>query len=110
MRGNAYLIGRLLSTADEFHRNYCDHERAGEKPNQLIGNALVPTALENPVAALARLADRLPLYQRVADESLRVKIGRIEQSIDKSNLPTRCDDTERAQMLLGYLARPELED
>jgi hypothetical protein len=110
MSSNAYLIGRLLSVADEFHREYCKHERRGNYPPQFIGNALMPTALDNPVAGLARLADRLLLYQRVADEELRALMGGIERGIDRSLLRTSCTDVEKAEMLLGYLARPELKE
>lgn len=105
MSQNAYLIGRLMSIADEFHRNYCKHERDGRQPPQLLGNALMPTALENPVAGLARLAERFSLYQRVAGKGLREQAGEVEQAIKKDELPNRCSDTEKAQMLLGYLAR-----
>jgi hypothetical protein len=106
MKQNAYLIGRLMSLADEFHRVYCKRERDGKFPPQLIGNALMPTALENPVEGLARLAERLTLYQRVADVNLRDEVGAVERAIDKNDLPARCSDAEKAQMLLGYLARP----
>jgi hypothetical protein len=109
MSQNAYLIGRLMSLADEFHRDYCKHERGGDLPKQLIGNALMPTALENPVAGLARLAERLTLYHRVAETRLRDEAGAVERVIEKQNLPTRCSDVEKAQMLLGYLARPYRE-
>ncbi len=109
MSQNAYLIGRLMSLADEFHRNYCKRERDGEFPRQFIGNALMPTALENPTAGLARLAERLILYQRVADTGLRDEAGAVSRAIVKNALPPRCSDAEKAQMLLGYLARPSGE-
>jgi CRISPR-associated protein (Cas_Csd1) len=110
MAENAYLIGRLMSLADEFHRNYCRHERKGlPLPPSLIGNSLMPTALENPTAGLARLAERLTLYQRVADTGLRDEAGAVSRGIDKNALPPRCSDAEKAQMLLGYLARPSGE-
>jgi hypothetical protein len=111
MNSNAYLIGRLLSLADEFHRFYCDHERGGKRPPQLIGNSLMPTALENPAMGLARLAERLPLYQKVASAKLRDEAGAIERAIDKAALRShsQCSDADKAQMLLGYLARPDLE-
>ncbi len=111
MSQNAYLIGRLMSLADEFHRNYCERERKGlPRPRSLIGNALMPMALENPTAGLARLAERLTLYQRVADTGLRDEAGAVSQAIAKKALPPRCSDAEKAQMLLGYLARPKGED
>jgi hypothetical protein len=108
MLKNTYLIGRLLSLADRLHRNYCEHERGGRIPPQLFGNALIPTALENPAAGLARLSERLPLYYRCADRSLRAEVAEVEQAIDKDTVPDRCNDAEKAQMLLGYLARPDL--
>ena len=68
MTRNPYQIGRLLSLADELHRNYCKHERDGKLPNgPLIGNSLLTTALANPVACLSLLADRSPVYLRVAE-------------------------------------------
>jgi hypothetical protein len=110
MSRNHYLIGRLFSTADEFHRQYCQHARDGAIPSgRLLGNALMSTALDNPTQALARLAERLLLYQTVADSDLRNKAGQIESAIDKSELPTTCNDAEKAQLLLGYLARPDLQ-
>jgi hypothetical protein len=107
MQRNSYLIGRLLSIADEFHRNYCRIARDAEMPPRLIGNALMPTALENPEEGLARLAERIVLYQSVAPVSLREAAAEVERAIDKDALPSRCTDEEKAQMLLGYLARPE---
>ncbi len=109
MSRNPYLIGQLLSLADEFHRNYCKHEREGRLPPRLIGNALMPTALERPTEGLARLSERLLLYQSVATTELRDRAGMIEKAIDKDALPPHCSDEDKAQMLLGYLARPELE-
>ena len=105
MNSNAYLIGKLLGIADEIQREYCRHERKGKFPPQFIGNALMPVALENPAKGLAQLADRLPLYHRTADEKLRDRAGAIERDIDKSSLPENCSDVQKAQMLLGYLAR-----
>ena len=108
MKDNAYWIGRLLSLADRLHRNYCVRERKNELPPQLIGNALMPTCLDNPQAGLARLAERLPLYQRTADEKLRMEVAEITDKIDHVNLPDRNTDADKAQLLLGYLARPDL--
>jgi hypothetical protein len=108
MRKNPYWLGRLLGLADRLHRNYCDRERGGRMPPQLLGNALMPTALDNPVAGLARLAERLPLYYRCADAALRAELAEAEQALDRENLPERCGDADKAQMLLGYLARPDL--
>jgi hypothetical protein len=107
MDRNHYLIGRLMSVADRMHMHYCKTVRKGDIPPQLIGNAIMPTALESPVAGLARLADRLPLYQRSAPVWLRREAAEIEASMDKVHLPGRCTDEDKAQMLLGYLARTD---
>jgi hypothetical protein len=108
MSRNPYLIGRLLSLADQLHLNYCRRERKGQVPPQLLGNSLMPAALDSPVAGLARLSERLPLYYRFAPTELRGEVAEVEQAIDKDGLPERCGDMEKAQMLLGYLARPDL--
>jgi len=107
MKSNSYLIGRLLNMADELHRTYCRVMREGQFPQRLIGNALMPTALENPKQGLARLAERVVLYLSVAPTELRKAAADIELAIDKNALPGACNDEEKAQMLLGYLASPE---
>jgi hypothetical protein len=104
-----YWIGRLLAVADRFHLHYCRVERDERIPRgPLIGNATMPTALENPLAGLARLAERIPLYQRVADDRLRRESAEVTSHIDPTKLSDRATDEEKAQMLLGYLARPDL--
>lgn len=108
MAAMPYWIGRLLAVADKFHRNYCDVERDRKYPPQLIGNATMPTCLENPQAGLARLSERLPLYQQVAGVQLGTEAAEIVSNIDPENLPKRATDEQKAQMLLGYLARPDL--
>lgn len=111
-------IGRLLALADSLHQQYCKHVRKGESPSQLIGNALFNTALEQPVFALARLAERLTPYQAWArtfqsdDPNAGVglvkyflgEIAACTAAIRIDELPTRMADTDKAKMLLGYLA------
>lgn len=109
MNRNPYQIGRLLRLADELHREYCRHERDNKFPNgPLLGNSLLTTALANPVACLSLLLERSHVYLRVADSSLWNRFGEVEKAVDKDNLPTHCTDEDKAQVLLGYLARPEL--
>jgi len=109
MAQNPYLIGRLLSLADRMHRNYCERQRDGQLPKgPLLGNALMATTLENPAAGLARLAERLAIYYSVAETALRAELAEVEAGIDKSLVPDSCTDVDKAQMLLGYLARPDL--
>jgi len=111
-------IGRLLALADSLHLQYCKHVRTGDSPSQLIGNALFNTALEQPVFALARLAERLTSYQAWArtfqsnDPEAGVglvkyflgEIAACTASIRLDELPQRMSDADKAKLLLGYLA------
>lgn len=128
MKEPTYQLGRLLAYADSLHQQYCKHVRGGDSPTQLIGNALFATALEQPVFALARLAERLVPYQAWAktfrntnpelksgyEKTLLKLIGEcsahfIEEhdgafTIRIDELPPRMTDTDKAKLLLGYLA------
>jgi hypothetical protein len=111
-------IGRLLALADSLHQQYCKHVRKGDSPSQLIGNALFNTALEQPVFALARLAERLTPYQAWArtfqsnDPEAGVglvkyflgEIAACTARIHLDELPQRMTDADKAKLLLGYLA------
>jgi hypothetical protein len=111
-------IGRLLALADSLHQQYCKHVRKSETPSQLIGNALFNTALEQPVFALARLAERLTPYQAWArtfqsgDPTAGVglvkyflgEIAACTAAIRIDELPDRMSDADKAKLLLGYLA------
>ena len=111
-------IGRLLALADSLHQQYCKHVRKGESPSQLIGNALFNTALDQPVFALARLAERLTPYQAWArtfqsnDPDAGVglvkyflgEIAACTAAIRLDELPQRMSDADKAKLLLGYLA------
>ncbi len=128
MKEPTYQLGRLLAYADSLHQQYCKHVRADKTPTQLIGNALFGTALEQPVFALARLAERLVPYQAWAktfrntnpevksgyEKTLLKLIGEcaayfIEERdgafvIRADELPSRMTDIDKAKLLLGYLA------
>jgi hypothetical protein len=111
-------IGRLLALADSLHQQYCKHVRKGASPSQLIGNALFSTALDQPVFALARLAERLTPYQAWArtfqsdDPNAGVglvkyflgEIATCTAAIRIEELPARMSDADKAKLLLGYLA------
>jgi len=119
MNSPAYLVGRFLSLADDLHLKYCQHVRKGSIPPQLVGNALMPTALETPEKALSMLSQRILPYQAWAktlsgDEknvglvkSFLGKIGAVTSQINERQMPLTCSDTDKAQMLLGYLAWSE---
>ena len=118
MKSPPYLIGRLLSLADQLHVQYCHEVRKKQVPPQLVGNALMTSALETPEKALALLWQRIKPYHAWAqtvqggDEVRLAKyflgeIGRVCASLSETDLPSRCSDTDKVAMLLGYLARSE---
>jgi len=126
----SFLVGQMMSLADTLHKEYCKHVRAnkggnddgsanqGEKssglPRQLIGNAAMSVAMDDPTAGLARLSERILIYQAWANTAsgdvglARWTLGeyrRISEELGKMNLPDRISDADKAQMLLGYLSR-----
>lgn len=119
MNSPAYLVGRFLSMADDLHLKYCQHVRKGSIPPQLVGNALMPTALEMPEKALSMLSQRILPYQAWAktlsgsNEDVGLvkfflkQIGEVSNQLKEAGLSPTCSDTDKAQMLLGYLARSE---
>jgi len=119
MNSPAYLVGRFLSLSDDLHLKYCQHVRKGSIPPQLVGNALMPTALETPEKALSMLCQRILPYQAWAktlsgDEKdvglvkyFLKQIGEVSNQLKEAGLSPTCSDTDKAQMLLGYLARSE---
>jgi len=119
MNETAFQLGRLLALADTLHREYCVHVRKGSIPPQLIGNAVMPAAADNPEDAIDRLRERMNIYQAWAtkshgDEYRLAKwavgqMGRICNAI-KRPLPTKTNKTFRAELFLGYLARPSKDE
>lgn len=128
MKSAPYLVGRLLSLADQLHYHYCQHVRDKNVPPQLMGNALMPTALEEPVKALALYCNRVLPYQAWAKTTPDEKavglaryflaelgkvcseLGEVCSDPPSTSLPERCTDSDKAKMLIGYLARPEKSD
>lgn len=100
MDETAFQLGRLLSLADTLHREYCVHVRKGSIPPQLIGNALMPAAADNPEDAIDRLRERMNIYQawatKVSGEEYRLakwalgQMGEICHAI-KRPLSTKTD-------------------
>jgi len=118
MHSPAFLVGRLLALADDLHFQYCQGVRKGHTPGQLLGNALMPTALETPEVALAICAQRIMPYQAWAKTSsadeygpgrrakhLLAQLGEVSAEINLADLPKRARDTDKAQIILGYLAK-----
>lgn len=120
MKTAPYLIGRMLSLADQIHYHYCQHVRKGSAPSQLIGNALMATALEEPEKALALYAQRILPYQAWAKTTggdgaglakyFLSELGKVCSEVALVDVPSRCADMDKAQMLLGYLAKTEKSD
>lgn len=120
MKTAPYLIGRMLSLADQIHFHYCQQVRNGSAPSQLIGNALMTTALEEPEKALALYAQRILPYQAWAKTTsgdgaglakfFLAELGKACSEVALVDVPRRCADSDKAQMLLGYLAKIEKSD
>ncbi|MGJ0514950.1 MAG: type I-C CRISPR-associated protein Cas8c/Csd1 [Methylomicrobium sp.] len=119
MKSPAYLIGRLFSVADQLHDKYCKYVRKDSKPPQLLGNALMAIALEHPKQALAMFSQRMLPYQAWArtysDPNPEKEAGLVHfflnewgaicnQLAELEEIPELCRDTDKAAMLLGYLA------
>jgi hypothetical protein len=131
MKEPTYHLGRLLACADALHFEYCRRVRNNEAPSQLIGNALFTTALEQPVFAIARLAERIVPYQAWAKtyrhvpkdendkggwEKLLLRYiaeccaefieedGGGVKRIRADELPGKMSDLDKAKLMLGYMA------
>ena len=115
MKEPAYRLGRFLSLVDTLHLEYCKRVRKGDIPPQLLGNALIPLATSDPEKGLARMLERIRIYQAWAQKSdsglARWALGQIGELTpplaDELKKLTRLDDAARAQLLLGYLAQSE---
>lgn len=127
-----FLVGQMMSLADTLHKEYCLKVRGTRKgsdvsnkkgngqrntsglPRQLIGNAAMSIAMDDPIEGLARLTERILIYQAWANTASG-DIGyagwalgeyrRVSEELGKMTLPNRSTDADKAQMLLGYLSR-----
>ena len=114
MKNAAFNVGRMLALADKLHEQYCRNVRKNEVPPQLIGNALMHTALDNPTKGLARLSERLLIYQawatKVQGDDVGLakwvlgQMGQVSAELENDDIPKQTDDAVKAQILLGYLA------
>ncbi len=118
MSSPAFLIGQLMSLADVLHREYCVKVRKGSLPTQLIGNAAMNVALNNPEEGLARLSERILIYQAWAKTVHEngyagwalSEFGNISSMLGDCEIPKKATDVEKAQLLLGYLSRISKKD
>jgi hypothetical protein len=114
MEGRDYLLGQFLQFSDRLHKLYCEHERKGSMPPQLIGNAAVSMAIQSPNRALQVLSQRMLVYLAWADRYkgvdaglvkwTRKELGRISADLRDTDLSLRVAPNGKAELLLGYLA------
>jgi hypothetical protein len=119
MKKAAFNIGRMLALADTLHKEY-RYAHDNSIPPQLIGNALMATAIDNPERGLVRLRERIMIYKAWADKVNGEKyglakwalsqMGQVANELAGVDLPTRTDDAAKAQMLLGYLERSKKDN
>lgn len=128
MKDTFFYVGRFLSLIDTLHFEWCKFVRGGypekeEKvwrkaiPPQLLGNAHLQIALDNPVSAIDMLSRRINIYQawtkKEQGEQVKLarwavgELGKVADLLSDKNLPSSTSSIERAQILLGYLARSE---
>ena len=115
MENTPYLIGRFLNLADGLHSVWCRNVKEKDPlPPQLLGSSLFASFQINPVQAFAIASLRLKPYldwaktNQTKDAALSRwfvgEFGRVCSAIVKSQVPVRLSDTDKAEMLLGYLA------
>jgi len=129
MKNAAFSVGRMLALADKLHCEYCinvrgknasDEEKKKSVPPQLIGNALMRTALDNPLKGLSLLSERLLIYQAWATKAQGENVGlakwalgqmgKVSADLENADIPKQADDAVKAQILLGYLAHTKNEE
>jgi len=123
MKEAAFNLGRLLSLADNLHAQYCKAHMKGkgkDLPPQLLGNAHLLIAFDNPDKALALLGERLRIYYGWATQVqgeeyklvkwLKGQMGEVSNKLKDVVWPQMADDSIKAQVLLGYLARTKSEE
>lgn len=126
MASPAFLVGRVLALADSLHLQYCEGVRNGGVPGQLLGNALMQAALESPESALALYAQRILPYQAWArtcdvpkdkDKSPQALakyflglLGETCSEISLLDIPEHTTDADKAQIILGYLAKQSTQN
>ena len=117
MKDTFFQVGRFLSLIDALHLEYCKHVRGGSVPPQLLGNAHLSIALDSPVSAIDLLSRRIGIYQawtrKEQGEDVRLarwsvgQLGKVSALLADKTLPSSTSNAERAQILLGYLAKFE---
>lgn len=110
MSNTPYQIGQLLALVDELHYEYCQRQRDGAIASQLLGNSVMRIAYDNPQRAIQTLYMRLMPYLNWA-KTRKDKpwaywpIRDLGDELRQASFRTPPTDADRAQMLLGYLAK-----
>lgn len=130
MKDTFFYVGRFLSLVDTLHFEYCKHVRGGfpdapeDKwrkaiPPQLLGNAHLNIALDSPASAFDLLSRRLNVYEAWTKKEQSNTVGLARWCMGEirkvtallaekpDTLPTRTASVDRAQILLGYLAKSD---
>ncbi len=117
MKDTFFYVGRFLSLLDTLHLEYCKSVREGSIPPQLLGNAHLQIALDNPLSAIDLLSRRIGIYQawtkKEQGEYVKLarwavgQLGKVTALLSEKTLPSSTTSAERAQILLGYLAKSE---
>ncbi len=122
MNKTPYQIGRMLNLADGLHKLYCENVRGKDKlPAELLGASFYTAASTNPVQAFATLGIRMKPYLAWAKTNTSEEyaglsrwylseFAKVSEAITRNGLPTKMNDTDKAQMLLGYLASSKQSD
>jgi len=133
MKTKEYLLGNLFALSDELHLLYCKYVRTSEEnrkkgefliPPQLLGNALMSTALESPGRVFSVYCQRILPYQSWARTNktevvkltnwMNKKLGDIAFELaavlKDEGFGSRLNDSEKAMLLLGYLAGARKEE
>lgn len=120
MQGREYFLGQFLQYADLLHKLYCESERENKFPPQLLGNAVLPMAIQDPVRAFEVLSTRMPVYLAWAERAkgekaglakwTRNELGRIAGLLKDHNLTPAVNASGKAELLLGYLAKAKSKE
>ncbi len=104
MEGRDYLLGQFLQCADDLHLLYCEQVRGGRVPPQLIGNAAMPMALENPAKAVEVLAARVPVYVAWLKQSASIKIHLAADGVTRREF-SELNETESSAVTAKSISR-----
>ena len=110
MSNTPYQIGQLLALVDELHYEYCQKVRDGAIASQLLGNAVMRIAYDNPQRALQTLFLRLMPYLNWAKTRKEKPwaywpIRKLGDELREASFCIPPSEADRAEILLGYLAK-----